>query len=87
MSPNPDTKDPQSKVRKEKTAHVHLGDEKKDVPAGEYVVRDLKQALAVAPEAALYLKERGRLRLLADHETIEVKSGLKFEAVTPGGVS
>lgn len=72
---------------KEKLAHVKLGDDAKTVPAGSMTVAQLKQELGVDPADVLYLKKGSERILLADHETIDVKSGMHFEAIGGGGVS
>jgi hypothetical protein len=72
---------------KEKLAHVKLGDEAKAVPAGTMTVQQLKVELGVDPADVLYLKKGNECTLLADHESIEVKSGMHFEAIGGGGVS
>lgn len=72
---------------KEKLAHVKLGDENKTVPAGTTTVPQLKVELGIDPAEVLYLKKGNERVLLADHESIDVKSGMHFEAVTGGGVS
>lgn len=72
---------------KKKLAHVKLGDEAKIIPAGMMTVAQLKQELGVDPADVLYLKKGNKRVLLADHETIDVKSGMHFEAIGGGGVS
>lgn len=72
---------------KEKVAHVKLGDDPKTVPAGTMTVQQLKVELGVDPADVLYLKKGNERTLLADHESIEVKSGMHFEAIGGGGVS
>jgi hypothetical protein len=72
---------------KQKLAHVKLGDEHKTVPAGTMTVERLKRELGVDPADVLYLLHGKERRVLADHESIEVKSGMHFEAIGGGGVS
>lgn len=72
---------------KEKLAHVKLGDDEKTVPAGTMTVQQLKVQLGVDPADVLYLKKGNERTLLADHESIDVKSGMHFEAISGGGVS
>jgi hypothetical protein len=74
-------------AQKQKLAHVKLGEEAKQVPAGPTIVRNLKAALGVAETDVLYLVHGRERRVLGDDETIEVKSGLHFEAIGGGGVS
>ena len=75
----------------EQLAHVTLGKGKetveKTVPAGSTVVAALKTELGVDASSTLYLRHGNDRRVLADDETIDVKSGMHFEAVEPGGVS
>jgi len=73
--------------KKEKLAHVKLGDDRKTVPAGTMTVEQLKRELGVDPADVLYLLHRKERTVLADHESIEVKSGMHFEAIGGGGVS
>jgi hypothetical protein len=73
--------------QKVKQAHVTLDGEPLEIQAGESTVLHLKELLGVEPAAVLYLLHGHERQLLGDHETIEVKSGLKFEAVRGGGVS
>lgn len=68
-------------------AHVKLGTEPREVPAGPTVVSALKILLGVPDTNSLFLKMPGGRRLLGDQEIIEVKSGLHFEAFPGGGVS
>lgn len=70
-----------------KQAHVKLGTEEKTVPAGETVVSVLKTELGVAADAVLWFVHGNERRPLGDDETIDVKSGLHFEAIGGGGVS
>jgi hypothetical protein len=73
-------------ARKE-LAHVKLGEDAKTVPSGTMTVQQLKSDLGVDPADVLYLKKGNERTLLADHESIEVKSGMHFEAISGGGVS
>jgi hypothetical protein len=68
-------------------AHVKLGTEPKEVPAGPTIVAALKALLGVPETFSLFLKEEGKSRLLGDGEIIDVKSGLHFTANPGGGVS
>lgn len=68
-------------------AHVKLGTDPREVPAGPTVVSVLKVLLGVPETDGLFLKVPGGRRLLGDQETIDVKSGLHFEAFPGGGVS
>lgn len=72
---------------KEKLAHVKLGDDPKTVPAGTMTVQQLKVELGVDAADVLYLKKGHERTLLSDHESIDVKSGMHFEAIGGGGVS
>lgn len=69
------------------TAHIKLGTEERTVPAGLTVVGDLKTELGVESDAVLYLVSGHQRRVLADQETIDVHSGMHFEAIRGGGVS
>lgn len=68
-------------------AHVKLGNEPREVPAGPTIVSALKVLLGVPETDGLFLKVPGGRRLLGDQESIDVKSGLHFEAFPGGGVS
>lgn len=68
-------------------AHVKLGTEDKTVPAGETIVSVLKSELGVPETDVLWLVHGNERRPLGDDETIDVKSGLHFEAIGGGGVS
>jgi hypothetical protein len=72
---------------KAKLAHVKLGDEPRTVSAGETTVERLKAELGVDPTDVLYLIHGNGRNVLADHEPIDVKSGMHFEAIGGGGVS
>ncbi len=72
---------------KAKLAHVKLGDEQKTVSAGETTVDRLKAELGVDSTDVLYLVHGNGRMVLADHEAIDVKSGMHFEAIGGGGVS
>jgi hypothetical protein len=74
-------------TEKQKEAHVKLGTEAKVVNAGETTVSVLKQELRVDPADVLWLVKGNERRPLADHETINVESGMHFEAIGGGGVS
>jgi hypothetical protein len=76
-----------SEQTKTKTAHVKLDDEDRTIPAGPTVVSQLKTEFGLEPTDVLYLRHGNRRQLLGDHETVDVKSGLHFEAVRGGGVS
>lgn len=68
-------------------AHVKLGTEPREVPAGPTVVSALKTLFGVPETDSLFVKEHGKRRLLGDQEVIDVQSGLHFEAFPGGGVS
>jgi len=68
-------------------AHVKLGTEERTVPAGPTPISILKQELGVDATFVLYLIHGHERRVLGDTETIDVESGLHFEAVPGGGVS
>jgi hypothetical protein len=70
-----------------KLAHVKLGNEPKEIPAGPTVVRVLKDELGVNQTDVLYLVHGHERRVLADDETLDVRSGQHFEAIAGGGVS
>jgi hypothetical protein len=70
-----------------KEAHVKLGTEEKVVPAGETVVSVLKTELGVAETDVLWLVKGQERRPLGDQESLDVRSGLHFEAIGGGGVS
>jgi hypothetical protein len=72
---------------KEKLAHVKLGDAPVTVPAGTTTVAVLKRELGIDPADVLYLVHGSKRTLLADHESIDVESGMHFEAISGGGVS
>jgi hypothetical protein len=77
---------------KTKEAHVTLGiDEQppvsKVVPAGETKVSVLKNELGVDPTAVLYLVHGKERRVLDDSETLDVESGMHFEAIGGGKAS
>ncbi len=78
--------------RKPLEAHVTLGIddkpiEKKTIPAGETRVSALKKELGVPESVVLYLVHNHRRRVLDDAETINVESGMHFEAITGGKAS
>lgn len=72
-------------------AHVTLGKGKdkveKTIPAGQTAVPALKSELGVDASSVLYLRHGDEKRVLGDGETIDVRSGMHFEAVEGGGVS
>jgi hypothetical protein len=68
-------------------AHVKLGTETREVPAGSTVVSALKVALGVEPALTLFKKEHGKRVPLSDEQVIDVQSGMHFEAIAGGGVS
>jgi hypothetical protein len=72
-------------------AHVTIGDGEhklhKVVAAGPTLVSALKAALGVDAASVLYLVKGKQRSVLSDDQTIDVESGMHFEAVTGGGVS
>jgi hypothetical protein len=72
---------------KQHEAHVKLGTDERTIPAGPTVVRTLKEELGVDPAAVLYLVHGKDRQPLGNEETVDVKSGLHFEAIGGGGVS
>lgn len=77
---------------KPKLAHVTVGIndgpvQHKSIPAGETVAAVLKTELGVDPAVVLYLLHGKTRQLLNDNQTVEVKSGMHFEAIGGGGVS
>lgn len=73
-------------------AHVTLGindapPQEKTVPAGETVVSTLKTELGVDLTLVLYLVHGQKRRPLGNFETVDVESGMHFEAIGGGGVS
>jgi hypothetical protein len=68
-------------------AHVKLGTEPRDVPAGPRQVSVLKAELGVDPADTLFEKVKGRRVPLADDQVVDVESGMHFEAIRGGGVS
>jgi hypothetical protein len=74
-------------ARATREAHVKLGKDKKVVPAGDTLVSVLKIELGVSETDVLWLIEGHKRRPLGDQETIDVHSGLHFEAIGGGGVS
>lgn len=75
-----------------KEAHVTLGiddqpPQPKVVPAGSTLVCTLKSELGVDPAAVLYLVHGERRTPLDNSQTIDVESGMHFEAIGGGGVS
>ncbi len=73
------------------TAHVTLGKGKdtveKTIPAGPTAVPVLKTELGVNSTDVVYLRHGNDKRILGDGETVDVESGMHFEAVEGGGVS
>jgi hypothetical protein len=60
----------------------------KTVDAGPTKVTVLKAELGVPEDSSLWVIGRdGRKRVLADHETYDVRAGDHFEALVKGGVS
>ncbi len=74
-------------ARGRELAHITLDGKPREVPAGPTVVSELKRELQVNPAFVLFLIHGHEKRPLGDAETIDVKSGLHFEAVPGGGVS
>jgi hypothetical protein len=77
---------------KVKEAHVTLGiDEQppvpKVIPAGDTKVSVLKKELGVDATVVLYLLHGTERRVLDDSETLDVESGMHFEAITGGKAS
>jgi hypothetical protein len=68
-------------------AHVVLDGVPHVVAAGETKVDDLKTELGVDPATSLFEKVRGKREPLADHQVIDVQSGMHFEAIPGGSVS
>lgn len=68
-------------------AHVKLGTEPKEIPAGPTIMSALKALLGVPDTFSLFIKDHGQSVLLGDDETVDVKSGLHFTANPGGGVS
>ena len=82
--------------KKTDTAHVILvvdenGEEskpvEKEVPAGPTLISTLKTELSVSEAAILWLIEGQKRTPLDNSETIDVHSGMHFEAVEGGGIS
>jgi hypothetical protein len=76
-----------TRTTSQQLAHIKLGTEERTVPAGPTLVSKLKQELGVDPTFVLYLVHGHERRVLGDTDTIDVKSGLHFEALPGGGVS
>jgi hypothetical protein len=75
-----------------KEAHVTLGiddqpPQAKVVAAGQTVVSMLKSELGVDSTTVLYLVHGQRRTVLDNSQTIDVESGMHFEAIGGGGVS
>ncbi len=72
-------------------AHVTLGEGEtkveKTVPAGSTLVSVLKTELGVDAASVLWLIKGKERTVLADDTTIDVRSGMHFEAISGGGVS
>ncbi len=77
----------ETQATQQRTAHVKLGTQEHEVPAGPTLVSVLKQELGVDPTFVLYLIHGQERRVLGDAETIDVESGQHFEAVPGGAVS
>jgi len=77
----------ETRATQQRMAHIKLGTEEIEIPAGPTVVSVLKHELGVEPAFVLYLAHGQERQVLGDTETIEVESGLHFEAVPGGGVS
>jgi hypothetical protein len=82
----------EAQVQHKHEAHVTLGIDdqppvKKVVPAGDTKVRALKEELGVDAKAVLYLVHGSHRRVLDDSETLDVKSGMHFEAIGGGKAS
>jgi hypothetical protein len=60
----------------------------KAIDAGPTRVTELKAELGVPEDSSLWVIGRdGRKRVLADHESYDVRAGDHFEALVKGGVS
>jgi hypothetical protein len=59
----------------------------KAIPDGPTPVPRLKQELGVSETDSLFLVKNGKPKMLADHETHNVKEGDQYEVVSKGGVS
>lgn len=58
------------------------------IPGGPTKVPMLKQELGVPADSSLWVVEKnGKKKVLADHETHDVKDGDHYEALVKGGVS
>jgi hypothetical protein len=58
------------------------------IQSGPTKVTALKSELAIAEEATLWvIQKSGKKKLLADHETHDVKRGDRYQALVRGGVS
>ncbi len=58
------------------------------IQSGPTKVTALKKELDIADEATLWVIEKnGKKKLLADHETHDVKEGDRYQALVRGGVS
>lgn len=68
-------------------AHIKIGTKEVEVPAGPTVVRTLKGELGVDPTFTLELVHGNEISILGDDQTVDVRSGLHFEAVPGGTVS
>ncbi len=72
-------------------AHVTLGTGKdtvqRTIPGGDTPVPTLKNELGVDATSVLYLRHGNDKRVLGDDESLDVESGMHFEAVEGGGVS
>ncbi len=79
-------------TKQEKIAHVTLGlndapPQPKSVTAGETLVSRLKTELGVDQALILYLVHGQQRKVLDNSQTIDVESGMHFEAIGGGGVS
>ena len=68
-------------------AHVKIGTKEVAIPAGPTVVRTLKTELGVDSTFTLELVHGDEISILGDDQTVDVRSGLHFEAVPGGTVS
>lgn len=58
------------------------------IKSGPTKVTALKSELGIAEEATLWvIQKNGKKKLLADHETHDVKRGDRYQALVRGGVS
>ncbi len=60
----------------------------KQIASGPTKVTKLKRELGVPEDSSLWvIAKKGEKKLLADHETHDVKAGDHYEALVKGGVS